>query len=74
MHKILTVLPSPRGAGTAAKPVASAAMFVLLFSSLYAVIGVTFFKVNASCLMFFDCFHSDALLGIFLPFVFSVAR
>eukprot|EP00282_Hemiselmis_andersenii_P020456 CAMPEP_0172032650 /NCGR_PEP_ID=MMETSP1041-20130122/19997_1 /TAXON_ID=464988 /ORGANISM="Hemiselmis andersenii, Strain CCMP439" /LENGTH=400 /DNA_ID=CAMNT_0012689333 /DNA_START=8 /DNA_END=1210 /DNA_ORIENTATION=+ len=30
--------------GYAVKPVASAALFVLLFSSLYAVIGVTFFR------------------------------
>ena len=30
--------------GYAVKPVASAALFVLLFSSLYAVVGVTFFR------------------------------
>ena len=30
----------------AVKPVASAALFVLLFSSLYAIIGVTFFETD----------------------------
>jgi ABC-type sulfate transport system permease subunit len=49
--------------GYAVKPVASAALFVLIFSSLYAVIGVVFFSEPEELKVIF---HSS--MSVFIHF------